>query len=219
MPNIFMIHSRYDTALPTFFDKAASMVGISLVHMEWEELVPPPWKHIREKLETAEALFIFKGPNIARNLYTSNWVSYEIGLAAHPSKKSGKEMDVWVFESVQNPVFFPVPFLTNYVLYDSSEPYHTQYLRSILEGYNYSTYRHLPPKGHPVTCWHDDCKVEYSFHTIAKTWNCPSCQRQTAWTWTEEVDYPEDALKIRNENFGRPYLNVNDDLTIDQQHS
>jgi len=207
MPDIFMIHSRYDTALPTFFDKAAGMVDISLVHMEWEALVPPPWKHIRDILKNAEAIFIVKGPNIAHNLYTSNWVSYEIGLAAHSGKKSGKgEMDVWVFESVQNPVFFPVPFLTDYVVYDPGEPYHTQYLRTILEGYNFRTYRHHFPEALSVKCWHDDCKIEYLFHTIAKTWNCPSCQRHSEWT--KEVVYPEHALKIRNENFATYYPNV-----------
>ena len=201
MPNIFMIHSKYDTALPSFFDKAAGMVDISLLHMEWEALVPPPWKHIRDTLKEAEGVFIVKGPNIACNLYTSNWVSYEIGLAAHSSKKWGKgEMDVWVFESVHNPIFFPVPFLTDYVIYDPDEPYHTQYLRYILEAYNFKTYRHPLPEGLPTKCWHDECQVEYNLHTVVKTWNCPSCQRYTAWT--EDIFYPEEALRIGNESFG-----------------
>ena len=204
MPGIFMVHSRYDTALPNFFDKAAGMVDISLMHMEWEALVPPPWKHIRDKLKNAEAIFIVKGPNIARNLYTSNWVSYEIGLAAHSSKKWGQgEMDVWVFESVQNPVFFPVPFLTDYVIYDPNEPYHTQYLAYILEAYNWKTYRHFLPEAAAVRCGHDDCQIEYNLHTIVNTWNCPSCQR---YSWhTEEIVYPEYSLKIGNDSFGIHY--------------
>ncbi len=207
MPSIFVTHSRYDTAIPTFFDKAASMVETSLLYVEWEELITPPWKYIRDKLKDCEAIFIIKGPNITRNLYTSNWISYEIGLAAHSNKRTGSgEMDVWVFESSQNPVFFPVPFLTDYVVYDPDDPNHIQYLRYILEGYNERKYHHKLPEAISVTCGHNTCQVEYYLHTLLKSWNCPSCQRISQWT--DDVSYPDQPLRISNEMYGFDYPGV-----------
>jgi len=209
MPNIFLTHSQYDTTLPNIFDKAAGMTDISLLHVEWEQLITPPWKFVRDKLKNSEAIFILKGSNIARSLYTSNWVSYELGLAAHSSKNIGEgEMDVWVFESVESPVFFPIPFLTDYVIYDPNDTYHLQYIRDIVEGYYYKRYKHRPPQGLPVKCWHDECNIEYNLHTVVNTWNCPSCQRFGEWTGTEPVSYPEEALTIPNSNIGIMYPNV-----------
>lgn len=168
--DIFLIHSQHDTALPNFFDKAAGKANIRLWEAEWYTMEGPAWFSLREGIKESKAVFVLKGPNITASLYTSNWVSWEIGVAARMEK------DVWVFESLLYPVFMPIAYLTDYVVYDPNDSSHLAFVANLLQSYGQGE---PVPQGITTTC--PFCSIQYNLHTALNSWNCPSCQRSVTW--------------------------------------
>ena len=180
--DIFLIHSRHDTELPNFFDKASGKANVRLWEAEWFEMEGPPWSNLRDQIKKCTAVIVLKGTNIAASLYTSNWVSWEIGVAA------GMNKDVWVFESLLHPLFMPIPYLTDYVVYDPSDKSHVAFVANLLQLYGE---RKPVPQGMPVSC--RLCSIQYNLHTALNSWNCPSCQRSVSWEKPTTV--PLDVIK------------------------
>lgn len=175
--DIFLIHSRRDTYPPNFFDKAGGKANVRLWEAEWFEMEGPPWVNLEKQIRKCKATFVLKGPNIAASLYTSNWVSWEIGVAA------SIKMDVWVFESLRSPVFMPIPYLTDYVVYDPDDSLHVAFVANLLESYGQGE----PVfQGIPLDC--ASCYIHYNLHTALNGWNCPACQRSVTWE-TKKITY------------------------------
>lgn len=174
--DIFLIHSRLDTQLPNFFDKAAGKANIRLWEAEWFIMEGPAWFNLKEKIKECKAVFVLKGPNIATSLYTSNWVSSEIGIAADMEK------DVWVFESLLYPIFMPIAYLTDYVVYDPNDSGHLAFVGNLLQFYGQGE---PLPQGIVTSCRF--CSIPYNLHTALNSWNCPSCQRSVTWALPTSV--------------------------------
>jgi hypothetical protein len=171
--HIFLIHSRLDTNLPNFFDKAAGKTNVILWEAEWfhkESHEDPDWLHLKNQIERSTAVFFLKGPNVAGSAYTSNWISWECGIAASMGK------DLWVFESIHSPVFMPIPYLTDYVPYDEQDYQHGNFITGIM--YNYAK-KKPQSQGVPTEC--SKCTASYNMHTAVPNWNCPTCQRRRKW--------------------------------------
>jgi len=179
-PHVFLVHSRLDTGLPNFFDKAAGKSNAVLWEAEWyksKDAQSAPWQQLEEKIRRALAVFFDKGPNVVSSLFTSNWVSWELGVAAAARK------DVWVFESLRSPIFMPVPYLTDYVVYDPEDYSHVALVAWFIQNY---VQRRKQPEGILTKC--PDCFGEYALRTALASWNCPFCQREQVWSESNFVE-------------------------------
>jgi hypothetical protein len=169
MPNqIFVSHSRYDKEMVASFDRVFARTGIRSVCMEFERRNSPEWKEIKDAVCQSLATFVLLGQNINRSIYTQNWVAFEVGLACATNKR------VWVFQQDGSTVNFPIPYATDFMLYDSLENKEVfDYIRAIIEGLaegdrNY--FRPVDKKIKPIPsgtvtqC--PKCKGIFNFHCI-----------------------------------------------------
>lgn len=120
MAIIFISHSKKDKDLVLTMRKTLKNMGHVPIIEEFvpvEEQKPIPHEEIRSNVEKSEFLFLFLTDNVVATEYTKNWVIYETGLASANSKK------VFVFERIGTPIEFPIPYLTDYALFnpDSTE--------------------------------------------------------------------------------------------------
>jgi hypothetical protein len=184
MAHIFVSHSQYDKDIRTAFDTVFARTGVEAKCMEFEQIYPPAWQNIKNQIFSSEAVFLLLGPNIQTSAHTQNWIAFEVGLACAIGK------DVWVFEQLGSSVNFPIPYLTDYSLYDFRNKYHFDYTRSIISGYgqpiplfpigeDHRTKRNIP-RGILVECKYENCKARYFLHTDVGSFNCPSCRQKLA---------------------------------------
>lgn len=149
--------------------------------MEFENIYPPAWEKIKNQIENSEAVFLLLGSNVRNSIYTQNWIAFEVGLAC----AMGKE--VWVFEQYGSNIEFPIPYLTDYMIYDLQNPNHFNYVRNIIERYGEPIYL-LPlfvdnrtkrniPQGIAIECKYENCKSKYFLHTQINSFICPSCRQ------------------------------------------
>jgi hypothetical protein len=182
MAQIFVSHSQYDKEIRASFDTVFARTGVKSVCMEFEQIYPPAWQRIKDEKIASEAIFLLLGPNIRSSIHTQNWIAFEVGLACAFRK------EVWVFEQAGSYIEFPIPYLTDYMIYNLEDSNHFDYVRGIAEGYgkpiyifplgvDHRTKRNIPI-GILVKCPYENCKSSYSLHTNVKSFNCPSC-RQT----------------------------------------
>lgn len=205
-PQVFLIHSRLDTDLPNCFDKAAGKANMILWEAEWYEIPEgTSWQHLMNQIKASTAVFFIKGSNIANSTYTTNWVSWECGVAASMKK------DLWVFESIHNPVFMPLPYLTDYVPYDPDDYEHIAWVAGLLQNY---AQRNRRPEGIKIIC--NKCYAEYNLHTLVVSWNCPTCQRDFDWpdAAAQEWENLTDIVRPKNRplEFAQYYDQVRRDL-------
>lgn len=182
MAQIFVSHSQYDKEIRASFDTVFARTGVKSVCMEFEQIYPPAWQKIKNEIKASETVFILLGPNVRSSSYTQNWIAFEAGLAC------AFEKEVWVFEQAGAYIEFPIPYLTDYMIYNLEDPNHFDYVRDIIEGYgqplyilplgvDHRTKRNIPT-GKLVTCQHINCGSKYLLHTDVESYNCPSCRQQ-----------------------------------------
>ena len=179
---IFVSHSQYDKGIRSSFDTVFARTGVKSVCMEFEQLYQlPAWQPIKSEIKASETVFLLLGPNIRSSIHTQNWVAFEVGLACSFGK------DVWVFEQSGSAMEFPIPYLTDYMIYDLEDPQHFDYVRKIIETYANPSYifpvgidsrtKRGIPKGLPFACPYDNCHAIYSMHTDISDFLCPSCRQ------------------------------------------
>lgn len=182
MVQIFVSHSQYDKDIRTQFDTVFARAGVRSVCMEFEVIYPPSWQTIKNEIGASEAVFLLLGPNIRQSVHTQNWVAFEVGLACAFGK------DVWVFEQDGAYIEFPIPYLTDYMIYNLGYKDHFNYVRRVIEGYgriasifplnvDSRTKRDIP-HGIPVTCRYRNCMTSFSLHTDIESFCCPSCRQR-----------------------------------------
>ena len=121
-------------------------------------------------------MFLLLGPKIRKSIYTQNWIAFEVGLSCALGKR------VWVFEQMHSKIDFPIPYLTDYLLYSLDDNIHFNYVKAIIEGYEENVSSLDPkrkiPEGLLTVCRH--CHLEFSMHQTIGAYYCPSC-RQPSW--------------------------------------
>lgn len=115
MIKVFISHSRRDAELVKVIDNNFNLAGVKPMFMEFTPQSEPPYKKIEENVSIANAIFLFLTENVKVSDYTQNWISFEVGLA----EKSGKPL--YIIEDVHNKIHFPVPYLTDYILYEPTK--------------------------------------------------------------------------------------------------
>lgn len=176
---IFVSHTRLDKQTCDEFDVAAARVGIKVFRSEYEDLLPPAWKTIRDEIRRSSALFFLVGPNLVKYQemsrgywkYTQNWIAFEIGLACAFDK------DVWVLCDGVN-INFPVPYLNNYCpgIIDIAQ---SRFEVGILSLYQEGRFS-LNTWGRGVQCPYKDCGSTFNLHMSVpkgKKIICPTCLR------------------------------------------
>ena len=182
---VFVSHSQYDADIRMRFSETFAVAGVIPKYMEFETIKPPAWAEIKGQIKNSAAVFLLLGPNIRRTCFTENWVAFEVGVSCAFGK------DVWVFEPSGLNNDFPIPYLTDYVLYELQVRENFDYIRTIIEGYRKPSYV-LPlfvdertkrgiPKGIPVKCNYENCGANYSLHTKVTNFYCPSCRQQLSF--------------------------------------
>jgi len=177
MAKVFVSHSQHDRDIRAAFDSVFARTNVLSVCMEFEETAN--WQTIMNEVKSSIAVFLLLGHNIRGSIYTQNWIAFEVGLACASDK------DVWVFEQEGTTVDFPIPYLTDYMVYNLNERSHFDYVRSIIERYGQllpltigrQLYRESRgvPKGIPIIC--DACSMQFSLHTNITNILCPFCRK------------------------------------------
>ena len=175
---IFESHTKLDVATCDMFDTVVARVGIKAFRSEYEEMKPPAWETIKNKIKLSKALFLLVGEELVKAQaqrsddwkFTQNWIAYEVGLAC------AMEIDVWV---VCNGTYinFPVPYLNNYVI--GTIKINSKFYRKILQ--NYCDGQSFPfgyDNSRTVTCPNFGCGAKFNFHTQEDKDDeiiCPTC--------------------------------------------
>ena len=202
---VFISHSKDDPNLG-FFHKVFSGLPIESVWMEFEKIEPPPFLSIRDNVNRSDALFVLLSEYLVDRRYTSNWCSFEVGLAANRerlnvasnSARAKLGLDVWVFEPLGKDISFAVPYCTYYMRYKPSTN-SIKLLKNIL--------RHEFPEklGITLTCLWDDCKISFNYlrsptrlSSPTHSLNCPACRRemQATWYWWYDIALPKNVGKL-----------------------
>lgn len=175
---VFVSHSQKDKDIRQQFSDVIAVAEVKPFYMEFERTYPPSWFQIRNEMSSSAMVFLLLGPNIRSSIHTQNWVAFEVGLACAFGR------DVWVFEQGGSYIEFPVPYLTDYMIYDLDIREHFDYVRDLLEGYKRPipifpllddprTKRNIP-LGRAMSC--GACGTNYALHTDVTSYNCPSCR-------------------------------------------
>jgi hypothetical protein len=125
-PQIFVSHSQKDKDILTYFDRVFARTGVKSVCMEFEKMRSPEWQDIKENVEYSDAVFLLLGPNVQGSIHTQNWIAFEVGLSC----AFGKE--VWVFEQEDSDVEFPIPYLTDFMMYNPHKSETFGYVRNVI---------------------------------------------------------------------------------------
>ena len=115
MTTVFISHSRRDRELIKSITSALTNVDITPIIEEFipeKKKEPVPYKEIRKKIRFSNAVFLFLTDNIMMTEHTKNWIIFEDGIAA----ASGKQL--FLFERKGIPLEYPVPYLTDYMIFD-----------------------------------------------------------------------------------------------------
>ncbi len=115
MANIFISHSRKDDSLIASVHQLLVNVGHTPIIEEFipeSEKLPIPHDEIQRNVSVSDAIFLFLTDNVLATDYTRNWVVFEVGLAKQASKR------VFVFERYGVPIPYPIPYVTDYTIFD-----------------------------------------------------------------------------------------------------
>jgi hypothetical protein len=188
--SVFMSHTKLDKEFCDKFDIAAARIGIEVFRSELEDISPPAWKNIKQKMEQSSAMFLLVGKRLVEAQamseftaqyreewkHTQNWIAYEVGLACQ------KAIDVWVIcDSVY--INFPVPYLNNYVIYGLEQYPADQkllFIRDVLSHYKKNEIFPLGALQRAVTCPNVSCGAQYNLHSMVQKGGnvpCPTCLR------------------------------------------
>lgn len=182
MVSVFVSHSKYDSHLRKFFAEIFADIGLRSTFMELKDLTGKYAGDVISKTiragflsgQDTHSVFVLLGENLANPPnpeFTHNWIAFEAGAAAGCLKR------VWVFEEFNKFINFPIPFVSDYVLYDLDNVEHLRFLGSLFKQeiiFPGSTKQIKPRK---TICPYTDCNAAYNFWSNAQSIDCPVCRR------------------------------------------
>ncbi|GAH85935.1 unnamed protein product, partial [marine sediment metagenome] len=131
MDKVFITHSRHDAPILTHITELVKTVGVEPILYQYEYMhTATAWQEIRDDIRRSHAVFVVLSNNLNSSAHTQNWVGWEVGVACAFNKR------VWVFEELYRTVSFPIPYLTDYVAYELSNPQLRQLISAVARGYN-----------------------------------------------------------------------------------
>ena len=211
MASIFISHSKRDAETVAAFCNIFARTQLRAVLLEFENYLIPPWTQIKNEVQQASAVFLLLSPELNSSHFTQNWVSYEVGLACMSNKA------VWVYEQWQNPVQFPVPYLTDYIVFDRNNRAHMEAIKEHVEKYDPNPVLAglvlgglagaafggvgagigailgaavAQPKtpGVPTACPYPNCGIHFRIHSNVPQLLCPACRQAFSLNWPVQAD-------------------------------
>jgi len=131
MAQVFISHSKKDQELINNVATMLKNVDEEPVVMEYMPKTArdrPNWSLIRKHVSESDYLMLFKTDNAITTDFTKSWIIYEVGLAAAYEKK------LFVFERKGPPIKFPIPYVTDYMIFDPSKVKDFLTIQSIVAG-------------------------------------------------------------------------------------
>ncbi len=178
MASIFVSHSKHDASIVNYFAKIFARTQLQAHLMELEnmgnvyagfriaDIIRSNWQ------EDTKAVVVLLGKSLENPpspQYTHNWVNFEVGVAA------GCKKPVWVFEGFNEFIKFPIPYVTDYCLYDLESIPHLQYIGETFTKLYVNNQVILPPRR--IKC--HLCNAEYNLWSNITCINCPVCRQHT----------------------------------------
>ena len=114
MATIFISHSRKDTELVKNIKTLLENIGHKPIIEEFiseSEKSPVPFEEVRKNVEACDFVLLFLTDNVVSTEYTKNWVIFEAATASAHDKR------LYVFEREGEAIPYPIPYLTDYVLF------------------------------------------------------------------------------------------------------
>jgi len=212
MASIFISHSKRDAETVAAFCNIFARTQLRAVLLEFENYLIPPWTQIKNEVQQASAVFLLLSPGLNSSHFTQNWVSYEVGLACMSNKP------VWVYEQWQNPVHFPVPYLTDYIVFDRNNRAHMDAIKQHVEKYDPNPLlaglalgalagapfggvgasigailglvvaQPKTPPGVPTVCPYSNCGIPFRIHSHVPQLLCPACRQVFDLNWPVQAD-------------------------------
>ena len=204
MATIFISHSQKDTDLVVNIKKILENVGHTPII---EEFIPQesqqqiPYEEIRNNVNKSSFVFLFLTDNVVETDYTKNWVIYEVGVESNASTR------VFVFERSGTPIPYPIPYVTDYALFNPDRTDDMLEIQKLAKGLGKMSKKLLtagagaaagsifgplgivlgavggyvlgPDSEKPpkVKCPH--CNVTFNYYSLRiKDFNCPCCRKQ-----------------------------------------
>lgn len=183
MVSVFVSHSKHDVEIRKYFAEIFTNIGLRAKFMEWHDLTG---KYAGDEIsrmiragvfsrhDTSAVLILLgkklENPPSNTPEYTHNWITFEAGAAASCLKP------VWVFEQFNEFIKFPIPFVSDYALYNLDSVEHLQFFGELLKQ------RIMYPSGsrsirpRKITCPHPKCNAKYNFWSEVESFNCPVCR-------------------------------------------
>lgn len=184
MVSVFVSHSKHDVQLRKYFSEIFTNIGLKAKFMEWQDLTGKyAGKEISHMIRAGFfsdhdtfAVFVLLGKNLENPPsntpeYTHNWVTFETGAAASCLKQ------VWVFEQHNDFVRFPIPFVSDYALYDLDNIEHLQYFSKLFKQRIQFPASAQLIKPAQITCPWENCNAKYRFWSKTESFNCPVCRQ------------------------------------------
>ena len=130
MDKVFITHSRHDAPILAGVRQLVEDAGVEPIFYQYEyDHITTAWQEIRDAIRISRALFVVLSNNLSSSAHTQNWVGLEVGIACSFNKR------VWVFEELHRSASFPIPYLTDYVPYDLSDPGLRELIWAVARGY------------------------------------------------------------------------------------
>ena len=180
MAQIFISHSKKDEDIRTYFDSIFAGTKVRAVRMEFEDLRDRPSRQIWSEIQKSDALFVLLGPNLSFSNFTENWIGFEVGIA------TALEKSIWVMERLGDAINFPIPYLTDYLIYDPNNKTHTKYIKHTINQFTFIPILRNFGQGIGITCPYESCKSKYSLRTQIDSFLCPTCRQEV--TFKKEID-------------------------------
>ena len=117
MSTVFISHSKRDSNLVIRIKQILINVGHTSVLEEFipeSNKKPIPYDEIRTQVSDSDVVFLFLTDNVVATEYTKNWVLFEVGIASSMKKP------LYIFERQGVPVQYPIPYFTDYMLFDQN---------------------------------------------------------------------------------------------------
>jgi len=189
LSRIFVSHSRRDTDLALWFDIVFGRERVDAVRFqfEFEAQKEDPLDKLTLYVQSSVVLFVLLTREVIgrSTLHTSNWISAEVGLA----RAFGRP--IWVFERLDTPINFPVPFVDHYVRLPGrlpleapeSEPEVFEFVRGIVKDYLKGPGPKEPWEGAGLLrCPNRECQTVFQIHqNNHEIDRCPACCTPGQW--------------------------------------
>lgn len=190
MVQIFVSHTRKDIEFCDRFDRIfAREEKIKAFRSEFEGIEPPSWETIKDAINQSAALVLLVGKGLVNNQkallqdkdwkFTQNWIAFEIGVACQ------KGIDVWAVRDVGVEINFPMPYITNSIIYGEDLKFF-RWAFKFYENPNPFKYPFKPTINnnetwdYSVRCPYKDCNIEFNLLQKESKGNgitCPQCLR------------------------------------------